>query len=300
MTGLNRLFFADGIKHAVARRIIVELACGSSKYYLHRDVAAEYFDFKAAASPDERVPLEPLTPVEPKLAFDDLLPVYRRLKAEQGGFSAVKIFDLMKALGQPKEVLHRLLLDEAKAGRVTIHPTTSVELPAEVIDAGIRLPGYAEPFVTFVVKNESMTPSYANMQVNPFEDDVVREPREVSFSVKGLNDAPLNDLLSKLSALDAGALPSSQPAKASKAQLIVSPDRGYGKSHLLGRLFMKLGRRATKVYLRPFQDPHKAWHSILLITIQELDRRDDEKRERAQPAQALAVGTLGPRGRGFR
>ncbi len=154
VTGLNRLFFADGIKHAVARRIIVELACGSSKYYLHRDVAAEYFDFKAAASPDERVPLEPLTPVEPKLAFDDLLPVYRRLKAEQGGFSAVKIFDLMKALGQPKEVLHRLLLDEAKAGRVTIHPTTSVELPAEVIDAGIRLPGHADPFVTFVVKNE--------------------------------------------------------------------------------------------------------------------------------------------------
>ncbi len=137
-----------------------------------------------------------------------------------------------------------------------------------------------------------MTPSYANMQVNPFEDDVVREPREVSFSVKGLNDAPLNDLLSKLSILDAGALPRSRPAKASKAQLIISPDRGYGKSHLLGRLFMKLGRRATKVYLRPFQDPHKAWHSILLITIQELDRRDDESASAPSQLTALAVGTL--------
>lgn len=60
----------------------------------------------------------------------------------------------MKALNLPKEVLHRLLVEEAKAGRITIHPTTSVELPAEVIDAGIRLPGFAEPFVTLVVKND--------------------------------------------------------------------------------------------------------------------------------------------------
>ncbi len=45
-----------------------------------------------------------------------------------------------------------MLVEEAKAGRVTIHPTTSVELPKEVIEAGIRLPGYSEPFITVVVK----------------------------------------------------------------------------------------------------------------------------------------------------
>jgi hypothetical protein len=148
--GMNQRFFADGLKHAVASRAIVELACGTSKYYLHRDVAAEYFDFEAATAGEAKSP----TPDAPALAFADLLPVYRRLKAEQGGFSAVKIFDLIKALGGPKAAVHRLLLDEAKAGRVTIHPTTSVELPAEVIDAGIRLPGSPEPFVTVVVKNE--------------------------------------------------------------------------------------------------------------------------------------------------
>jgi hypothetical protein len=153
VTGMHRRFFADGIKHAVASRAIVELACGSSKYYLHRDVAAEYFGFEAV-SVDAWTLREPLIPVEPRLAFEDLLPVYRRLKAELGGFSAVKIFDLMKALDRPKEVVHRLLVEEAKAGRVTIHPTTSLELPAEVIDAGIRLPGFAEPFVTVVVKDD--------------------------------------------------------------------------------------------------------------------------------------------------
>jgi hypothetical protein len=137
-----------------------------------------------------------------------------------------------------------------------------------------------------------MTPSYASLQVNPFEDDVVREPREVSFSVEGLNDAPLNALLGKFSALDVGTPPRSQPVKPAKAQLVVSPDRGYGKSHLLGRLFTKLGRRATKVYLRPFQDPFKAWHSILLLTIQELGRPDDEKAGAPSQLDALAVGTL--------
>lgn len=137
-----------------------------------------------------------------------------------------------------------------------------------------------------------MTPSYASLQANPFEDDVVREPRDVSFSVKGLNDAPLNALSSKFSDLENRAAPRIRPARAPKVQLVVSPDRGYGKSHLLGRLFTKLGRRATKVYLRPFQDPNKAWHSILLLTIQELDCPDDESAGVPSQLEALAVGTL--------
>jgi hypothetical protein len=137
-----------------------------------------------------------------------------------------------------------------------------------------------------------MTSPYAAMQVNPFEDSIVREPREVSFSVKGLNDAPLNRLLARFTALDAGELPRSRPAKPDRAQLVVSPDRGYGKSHLLGRLFTALGRRATKVYLRPFQDPYKAWQSILLLTIQELDRPDDETVGAPSQLNSLAIGTL--------
>jgi hypothetical protein len=151
VTGMNRRFFADGLKHAIASQAIVELTCGTSKYYLHRDVAADYFGFEAASAGDTPT-LPPVKPVG--LTLENLLPTYRRLKAEQGGFSAVKIFDLMKALNGSKDDLHRLLLDETKAGRVTIHPTTSVELPKEVIEAGIRLPGFPEPFVTVVVKNE--------------------------------------------------------------------------------------------------------------------------------------------------
>jgi tryptophan halogenase len=97
VTGMNRRFFADGIKHAVASRAIVELACGASKYYLHRDVAAEYFGVEATSA-EANAAREASAPVEPKLAFEDLLPIYRRLKTEQGGFSAVKIFDLAAAV----------------------------------------------------------------------------------------------------------------------------------------------------------------------------------------------------------
>jgi hypothetical protein len=149
VTGKNRRFFADGIKHAVATQSILELSCGKPKYYLHRDTAAEYFGF-ATTAPGNGISV----PRPPTLTLENLLPAYRRLKAEQGGFSAVKIFDLMQALNGSKEDLHRLLVEETKAGRVTIHPSTTVDLPKEVIDAGIQFPDSPEPFVTVVVKSE--------------------------------------------------------------------------------------------------------------------------------------------------
>jgi hypothetical protein len=158
ITGPNARFFDDGLADAVAGRVIVELSCGSSKYYLHRDVAADRFGFEAIA-PESPTPSPKPPPAGPartasSLTLDGLLPAYRRLKAEQGGFSAVKIFDLMHAVNGSKDDLHRLLIEESQAGRVTIHPTTSVELPKEVIEAGIRLPGHPEPYVTVVVKSE--------------------------------------------------------------------------------------------------------------------------------------------------
>jgi hypothetical protein len=145
ITGLNRRFFADAIADAVAKQTIMELVQGRARFYLHRDVAAERFGFEVEG---------PTAPKKPALTFADLSPVYRRLKAEQGGFPAVKIFELIRALKAPKAEVHRLLIEEANAGRVTIHPTTSVELPPEVIDAGVRLPGFAEPFITVVVKDD--------------------------------------------------------------------------------------------------------------------------------------------------
>ena len=154
VTGLNGRFFADAVAEAVANRSIMELVYGRSKYYLHRDIAAERLGFVVEKPEKPATDSEQMATRERALTLADLLPVYRRLKAEQGGFSAVKIFDLIAASNAPKAEVHRLLIEEAKAGQVTIHPTTSVELPREVIDAGIRLPGFAEPFITVVVRDD--------------------------------------------------------------------------------------------------------------------------------------------------
>jgi hypothetical protein len=143
--GLEARYFADALKQAASKRSILEIACGNSKYYLHRDVAAERFGLLGD-------PESPATGWD--LTFAELATVYRRLKDEQGGFTAVKIFDVIKALNAPQADVHRLIAEEAKAGRVAIHPTNSVNLPREVMDAALRLPGHAEPFVTMAVREE--------------------------------------------------------------------------------------------------------------------------------------------------
>ncbi len=130
-----------------------------------------------------------------------------------------------------------------------------------------------------------------SLSVNPFEDDAVEEPRSVTFSVEGLNTKPLNRLLEKFERLKAGPLPRS-PIPASQAQLVVSPEPGFGKSHLLGRLFLKLGEEATQIYLRPFQDHERAWHSILLTTVQELGRPSQHGNYGGTQLEAFAMGVL--------
>jgi len=81
------------------------------------------------------------------LTLRDLIPAYEKARADQGGFSSVKISDVLRESGVPKEDVQRVLLEEAKAGNVTIHPTTSEHALADqaMQDAAIRIPGREEP-----------------------------------------------------------------------------------------------------------------------------------------------------------
>jgi len=108
--------------------------------------------------------------------------------------------------------------------------------------------------------------------VNPFEDDIVSEPRHIEKSVSKLNDEPLEELLRRFGDLEKDPLP--RRTRLPHAQFVASPHAGYGKSHLIGRLFQKLSQRATLVYLRPFEDASTCWKTILLKTVQELDFPD--------------------------
>jgi hypothetical protein len=136
-----------------------------------------------------------------------------------------------------------------------------------------------------------MSNIFAKLDVNPFTDDVVTEPRRISFSVKGLNEKPLEQLIASFHKLTEGELPRRQ-ITAQKAQLVVSPNRGYGKSHLLGRLFSSLGEEATLIYLRPFQDPQRNWNSILQATVQELERPNQNGKEAGSQLEAFSKGVL--------
>jgi hypothetical protein len=137
---------------------------------------------------------------------------------------------------------------------------------------------------------------FSELPFNPFDDNVVFEPREAERPIAGLNDRPLAALLKQFERLEAEPRPRRKPLRL-KAQLVTSAEPGYGKSHLIGRLFKELGERATQVYLRPFQDAGSSWRSILLKVVQELDRPDDPHLITAAPGQltqldAIAFGVM--------
>ena len=107
------------------------------------------------------------------------------------------------------------------------------------------------------------------MEINPFDDVIVSEPRRIETPVMGLNQRPLEQLHAYFKILLKGDIPRAQ--KLDRAQFVLSPEAGYGKSHLIGRLFKSLQGRSTLVYLRPFGDPGTCWKSNLLKTLQEME-----------------------------
>ncbi len=121
---------------------------------------------------------------------------------------------------------------------------------------------------------------------DPFADWVFREPRQPhTASVGGLNDRALGKLLAQFRRLGSPS-PAGGPARLRRlsepAQLVVSPQPGYGKSHLIGRLFNALEGSATLIYVTPFQSASLCWQSVLLRAVQELTFPD-----RAEPAETV-------------
>jgi hypothetical protein len=130
------------------------------------------------------------------------------------------------------------------------------------------------------------------LSINPFEKDVVHKPRECPSSVATLNEDVLSGLISAFNAVNEDRI-----VVGNKAQLILSVAAGYGKSHLIGRLFKALNRRAIQVYLTPFQTVALCWQSILLHLVNELDYPDTADQTTwaiDEPTQlyALAEGVL--------
>jgi hypothetical protein len=133
------------------------------------------------------------------------------------------------------------------------------------------------------------------MEINPFDNVIVSEPRRIEKPVQGLNDLPLAELVNQFQGLEKGEIP--RNAKVGSALFVISPEPGYGKSHLIGRLFKTLQGHATLVYLRPFTNPASCWKSILLKMVQEMEFPESAETEFCSEGdytqlEALAHGIL--------
>lgn len=126
---------------------------------------------------------------------------------------------------------------------------------------------------------------------NPFADLIVKDPRSGEASVPGLNDRPLRALLERFDRAAAGPVP--RPLRPTEqALLIVSEQPGYGKSHLIGRLFRTLHGRATLVYVQPFQNAATSFQSLMLAIVREMhfpDRAEHGAWSHRDPTQLDAL-----------
>ncbi|MGV3533996.1 MAG: hypothetical protein ACO1QR_16630 [Chthoniobacteraceae bacterium] len=125
------------------------------------------------------------------------------------------------------------------------------------------------------------------MTVLPFDELHVKEPRRVEPSVLDLNARALQQLLAAFERLEQGPLPR-EPIAPSHAQLVTSEQPGYGKSHLIGRLFRGLNGRATLVYVQPFQNSGTVFQSLMLAVARELHfpaRQDATPWDPSEPTQ---------------
>ena len=113
-----------------------------------------------------------------------------------------------------------------------------------------------------------MTTAPNEPKLDPFTHDIVRDPRAIGATIESVNAPALHRLVDVFQQAETGV--SSHPPA---VQLILS-EPGFGKSHLIGRLFRKLENDATLVYLRPFQDPDACWVQLLSKVVHELDRPD--------------------------
>jgi len=151
--GFLKVFFKDALAALKSEARIVELRGGRSTYYVHRDAVLEQLRLTDDSEAEAPRPL-PFQPSQhAHVTLEDIRPIYETLKAEQGGIGTVKIYDIMTRLGVAKENLHRLLIEEAKSGLVSLHRASTAKFPSEVIEAGIRLEGELEPLVTVVLKD---------------------------------------------------------------------------------------------------------------------------------------------------
>jgi hypothetical protein len=152
-SGAPKSLFKDALSALKGEGRIVELrSARRSPLYVHREAILDQLRVEDGADGGRKAPPPKEAPSQGSISLDDMRPAYLALKVEQGGISAVKIYDLLQKLDVSKDAIHSLLLREAQRGRVSLHPASTVNFPREVMEAGIRVEGQPHPFVTVILK----------------------------------------------------------------------------------------------------------------------------------------------------
>lgn len=125
-----------------------------------------------------------------------------------------------------------------------------------------------------------MAPPASSIQVDPFYLRKVEEPRRIDPAVPGLNDSVLDAILKVFSTYEGANR--ERPFRG-KCLLVASPEPGFGKSHLIGRLFRSLKERATLVNIKPFQTEDFYWGKLLSRILGELRYPDSSDSEFCPP-----------------
>jgi hypothetical protein len=153
MKGVVQSLYKDAISALKAEGKIVELRnARRSPLYVHRDAIIDLLRVENGGDRDRRSTSPTPSSEAASISLDDVRPYYLALKAEQGGISTVKIYDILKKLGVSKDELHALLVREAQRGRVSLHAASTVNFPHEVMEAGIKIEGEQQPYVTFILR----------------------------------------------------------------------------------------------------------------------------------------------------
>ena len=125
-------------------------------------------------------------------------------------------------------------------------------------------------------KGEASAKAGSWARLDPFENDVVHDPRDRPESVKTLNEDVLNSLVGRFETRPGN---STDGRLQVKAELVLSPAPGYGKSHLIGRLFDRLAAKVIPIYLPPFETLATNWQSVLYQIVDEMERLESKNRE---------------------
>jgi hypothetical protein len=128
---------------------------------------------------------------------------------------------------------------------------------------------------------------------DPFGDNIVNEPRLIESAVESLNAEALSKVIAHFQKLSVQPIPRLRDV--ANAVVVLSPEPGYGKSHLIGRLFRRLDDDATLINVRPFQDASSCWISVLERVVTELNYPDEADKVALTPGDVTQLDTLARR-----